>query len=144
MDKPRINNANWAMTRTYTDSYGEELWTVVPNEGKWIAVIHLQQNGKIYLSLMREGKKSSSKNVINQEIVVESLRHLSQMVYEERGVCCKIGVSAKKENAKLFSTVRKAGYRRTSDKFRIRNKKPATIIFKYVPQKESIQVGCEI
>lgn len=141
MDKPRINNANWAMTRSYTDSYGEELWTVVPNEGNWLAVIHLQQNGKLYLSLMRDGRKSSSKSIINQEIVVDALQQLSQMVYEERGLRCIIGVSAREGNAKLFSTVRKAGFRRTPDKIRVR-KKPSTIIFRYAPNLKYKETEC--
>ena len=145
MDKPRIVTDNWAMTRTHVDGYGEELWTVVPKEEKWIAVIHLQPSGKIYLSLIKEGKRTSSKNLISQEIVVDALHQLSQMVYEERGgLRCTIGVSAKEGNAKLFSTVRKAGFRRTSDKIKVR-RKPATIIFKYAPKlkyKELESVNC--
>lgn len=133
MDKPRIITDNWAMSRTLTDSYGEELWTVVTKEGNWIAVIHLQPSGKIYLSLLKEGKRSSSKIFINQKFVVESLQQLAQWVYEERGLCCMIGVSAKEGNAKLFSTVRKAGFRRTSEKIKVR-KKPDTIIFRYSPK----------
>ncbi|MBR2704262.1 MAG: hypothetical protein IKE91_02220 [Clostridia bacterium] len=133
MEKPRINNENWAITRTHVDGYGEELWTLSPKDEKWIAVIHVQQNGKMYLSIIRE--KRGAKKVVNQETVVEALNQLSQWIYEQRGILAEIGVPAQERNAKLFSTVRKAGFRKTQNKLRVR-KRPNTIIFRYVPDQE--------
>lgn len=137
MEKPRICNENWAMTMTYTDSYGEELWTVIPKRGNWIAVIHLQPSGKLFLTIMKEGKSSS--NRINQEMIVDALQQLSQKVYEERNILCQIGVPARERNAKLFSTVRKAGFHRTSERVKIR-RKPATIIFRYIPKEKESEI----
>lgn len=132
MNRPRIASEGWEMTMKYRDSYGEELWTLEPFEAQWIAVIHVESSGKIYLSIPRDRK--SSKNFVNQDVIVAALQQLCQKIYEERGITCIIGVPARNRNAKLFSTVRKAGFHRSSEIIKNR-KRPVTIIFKYFPEK---------
>ena len=138
MEKPRIVTDNWAMTRTYIDSYGEELWLIEPNGGPWFAAIHVQPSGKLYLSspMQNESKKSSSKRIIGYNVIVDALRQLSQRIYEERGVCCVIEIINFKGNRikRQISIVQRSGYRQI-DRIKLRNK-PARIIFKYFPEKK--------
>ena len=136
MDKPRISKSSWVMTRTHVDGYGEELWTLNPKEGEWIAILHVQPSGKLYLSIMRE-RQTKSKSPVSQEIVVDALNSLSRKIYEEKGILCTIGVPASERNAKLFSTVTRAGFIRTSDVIKIR-RRPNTLVFRFSPEEENL------
>ncbi|MBQ3408358.1 MAG: hypothetical protein IJH12_04040 [Clostridia bacterium] len=135
MANPKIISASWVMTRTDVDSYGEELWNLVPNKGSWIAIIHLQkETGKMYLSIVKAGGRTSSMSNVDQKVVVAALRKLSQMVYKEQGIKTQIGVKATEKNAKLFATVRKAGFRKTGIRLKNRHK-PDTLVYKFNPDR---------
>ena len=136
MTNPKIVSTSWVMTRTLIDSYGEELWNLVPREGSWNAVIHLQkESGKMYLSILKDGGRTSSMmSSVDQKVVVAALRKLSQMIYKEQGIKTQIGVKATEKNAKLFATVRKAGFRKTDIRLKNRHK-PDTLVYKFDPDR---------
>lgn len=131
MSMPKVTTATWVMTRTYVDpSDGEEIWSLTPKSGDWYAVIHLQLNGKIYLTLF---KGSSPAKRVDQELLSSSLRVFSEELLK-RGITPKIGVVASEKNAALFKTVRRAGFKKTSVRFK-NKKKPNTILFVYKKSK---------
>ena len=111
-NRPRIYTNDWALTQNYVSPDGEELWNLSPNEGDWSAVIHLQSSGRLYLTILRNRRNRS---VVNQNMVAEAMKQLSYMVYEERRIQTRIGVVANERNAKLFSTVRKAGFKKSAE-----------------------------
>ena len=131
MNKPRITTDSWAMTQSYISPDGEEMWNLSPNEGDWSAVLHLQQSGKMYLTIFRNRTWSK----VGQRIVADALKELSEKVYKERGIHTSIGVVVSNSNASLFSTVRQAGFKKNNNA-RILNSlkvRRRVIIFEYKP-----------
>ena len=111
-NRPRINTNDWALTQNYVAPDGEELWNLSPNEGDWSAVIHLQPSGRLYLTILRNRGNRSG---VDQNMVADAMKQLSYRVYAERNIQTQIGVVASKNNAKLFSTVRKAGFKKSAE-----------------------------
>jgi len=130
MKNPRIESNSWVMTCCLVDSDGEELWNLRPKEGSWIAVIHLQASGKLFLRVMKERTLSNGR--VDQAIIADGLKTLSQKVYEERGTKAKLGIKAISQNAALFSTAKKAGFKRTDA---YKEKKKVVLVYEYCPKR---------
>ena len=124
MQRPKIVSRSWMMTLDYTDAYGEELWNLTPNLGDWSAVVHVQPGGKLYLTVLK-GRSSE----VDQSILVEGLKNLCEKLVE-RGIEPKIGIVASSKNAKLFSTAKKAGFKKTHTRYKNR-KRPDTIVYEF-------------
>lgn len=136
MMKPRINNDTWALTQSYIAPDGEEMWNLYPNEGEWAAVLHLQQSGKMYVTILRNRNRSD----VDREIIANALKELSEWVYNKKGIRTSIGVVATSSNARLFSTVRMAGFKKLKQNHQIHSNglklKRRLIVFEYKPTKE--------
>lgn len=107
MKKPRIIGNGWVMTLGYVSPDAEEMWNLSPNEGDWSAVIHLQKSGKMYVTILRNRKGLC----IDPNILAESIRRISEMVYEKEGIRSLIMIR-RDVSSILFSVVPKAGFRR--------------------------------
>lgn len=129
--KPRIESNSWVMTCPYIDADGDEIWNLKPRGGGWIAVIHLQSSGKMYLKVMKDHMIAGGR--VDRTIVADGLRRLAQMVYEERGTRAMLHVKAIEQNAALFQTAKKAGFRRTN--MTVREKNKISLVYRYCPRR---------
>lgn len=124
MKNPKVVDKSWELMRTHVDSYGEEIWCLTPKYGDWSAVIHLQSNGKMYLTLFKGSKKK-----VDQAVLSSALRSFSKELLK-RGITPTIGVIASKKNTALFRTVRLAGFCEKTQRIKNR-RRPDTVVFEF-------------